>query len=422
MTHKLKISTLLFLGTAMVLFTGCFGDAATDAGSEDDTSSSQVENTDDEEKSSVSDDSVADTTDPEDTVSSSESEDVSSDTETETYDSSVDEVEESSVETETPEESSPAVEESSSSVEDVVESSSSVEVVESSEVAEGPERTDLYAKASKPDESDESWGTIMMGDLKLLNNKWGSVQTKCSDSDQSIFVNEDGSFGWTFSRGTCGHLNGPGDSPDYPEVEIGIPPFDKEPGSELGVSTSILLPLQIKDIKSASVTLDNYRIELTEENSWNLNFELWLSIGDPRETLTPDPELELMVFWGWNENRWGCDEKWKESGRVTTTDMTSNGKNYTLCHQDDGWGSKEKPWRYFQFRDNDGSPSSRKYTGKLDIQATLKWLVDNADVSDELWVTRFEVGTEIDDGTRGKVTIDDITYEVNGHERKPEFK
>ena len=76
-------------------------------------------------------------------------------------------------------------------------------------------------------------------------------------------------------------------------------------------------------------------------------------------------------------------------------------------------------WRYYQFRATDGPQNT--VDGKADVKAFLDWLVDTRGFSPELWVTRIEVGTEIDDNTKGTVRFDDITFEVNGTSKSPEF-
>jgi len=43
-------------------------------------------------------------------------------------------------------------------------------------------------------------------------------------------------------------------------------------------------------------------------------------------------------------------------------------------------------------------------------------------VPKDLWLTRLEVGTEIDDDTSGTVRMNNVTFEVNGEERSAEFK
>ena len=47
----------------------------------------------------------------------------------------------------------------------------------------------------------------------------------------------------------------------------------------------------------------------------------------------------------------------------------------------------------------------------------LEWLVNNYGYSRDLWVTRFEIGSEIDDHTSGTGTVRNVTFEVNGATR-----
>jgi hypothetical protein len=216
-----------------------------------------------------------------------------------------------------------------------------------------------------------------------------------------VFVNPDETFGWDFDRGACG---GNKEHPDYPEIEFGVQPF----GSATAFSTTTLLPAQIKDITSASITLDNLVVTIENATTWNVNFEFWLTERNPL-TNPEDPGVyaEVIAFFGWQDG-WACDK----DGTVT-----SNGKNWGLCHQDDAWAGGM--WRYYQFRAADGS--SNTVNGTVDVKAFLDWLVSTRGFSPELWVTRLEVGTEIDDNTKGNVLMDDITFEVNGTSKSPEF-
>ena len=76
-------------------------------------------------------------------------------------------------------------------------------------------------------------------------------------------------------------------------------------------------------------------------------------------------------------------------------------------------------WLSNQFR-MDGGPSNG-YSGRVDAKAFLDWLVNNAGFSQDLYVTRFEIGSEIDDNTSGRVTMSNLTFEVNGESRSAEF-
>ncbi|MGL1935370.1 MAG: hypothetical protein OCD01_10125 [Fibrobacterales bacterium] len=408
MTHIQKLTTILILGISMLFFTGCFEDAGTNTGSEESSEESKDDSSEAEvagDDSSAEESSQASTDEPssEDVVESSseETEELSSEEAAES--SEVAEVESSSSVVVVEESSSEAVEESSSS--------------ESALLGGDPLRV--------PATSTESWDYFMMGDVKLLLNKWGSdalAKDGSCGSTYEIWAKEDKTFGWTFDRPDCG---GSGAYPDYPEIEVGVAPFTDPEDADLRKSTSIILPMKIKDITSASVTLDDFRIDLTSDASWNINFELWLSQEDPTTTRTPKPEFELMTFWGWFDGRWPCDQAGGKFAGNTTLPKGEGSMDYTLCHYGPDWGGDDhSKWDYFQFRAGDGSDGNAKrdFTGKLDVKEALDWLVTHAGASPDLWVTRFEVGTEIDNNTAGTVSFKGVTFEVNGEEREALFK
>ena len=243
---------------------------------------------------------------------------------------------------------------------------------------------------------------LKLGDFRIINNNWGSRELNCG-SEYKVFVNKDKSFGWEFNRGGCG---GNKSKPDYPEVEFGVQPFGTDSLHPVGLDlpSTTLIPIQIKDIKSASVKAKNLKIQINRATTYNLDFEMWISNENPLKGKTK-PYAELMTWWGWQDG-WACDKGGS---------MTAGDKAYNLCHQSDNWGG----WRYFQFRASDGPKND--FNGTLNVKAALDWLVNNAGVSKDLWVVRFEVGSEIDDNTSGKVTMDDLTFEVNGVSKSAEF-
>lgn len=262
--------------------------------------------------------------------------------------------------------------------------------------------------ASKGDKKTGSREFLNLGDMRIINNRWGSDEWGCNTAS-SVFVNADGSLGWDFDRGNC-DVKDTATKPDYPEIEFGVHPFGA--GSDLETSppysSTTLLPLQIKNINSASVTVDNLNINLQKAASWNLNFEMWLSQGNPLEA-NPGVYAELIVFWGWEDNRWGC--------LPPADKVSSGGKGYTLCHQSDTWADGK--WRYFQFN-VDGGPLTN-FSGKIDVKPFLDYLVSSRLYSADLWVTRFEIGTEIDDETRGSASVKNVTFEVNGTSKSVEL-
>ncbi len=260
----------------------------------------------------------------------------------------------------------------------------------------------------------EAQDYLRLGDIRLLNNNWGSAERGC-DTQMSVFVNDDSSFGWDFNRGACG---GMGSQPDFPQAEFGIHPFGI--GSDLATSpefsSTTVLPLQIKDITSSSVTVDNLNISLQNASSWNIVMEFWLSERDPVNDPDPGVYAEVMAWWGWNNGRWPCDSN-NDGYEDFDGDKVQAGMQYTLCHQDDSWADGQ--WRYYQFRAGDGSDAniSHSFNGTIDVKSFLDYLVNNRGYSQDLWVTRLEVGSEIDDNTSGSVTMNGLTFEVNGESR-----
>jgi hypothetical protein len=255
------------------------------------------------------------------------------------------------------------------------------------------------------------------GEIRILNNNWGSEDLGCSGSMFSVFYNADKSFGWTFNRPACGGNN---EHPDFPQIEFGIHPFGV--GNDLATSpefsSTTLMPKRISEIQTASVEVDNLNIQLTNPSKWNITFEFWLSETDPREQGVADQSqhrayAELMTFWGWEPNRWpDIEPNHAPAVDQAGPDISNGGKNYKLWVHRNSWANG---WRYFQFRDTSGS--KQNFDGSIDVKALLTYLTQNYSYSDQLWVTRLEVGSEIDDNTAGTVTVDNITFTVNGESR-----
>jgi hypothetical protein len=288
------------------------------------------------------------------------------------------------------------------------------------EMSTGPD-TDEGGKtnAMPGTRTDEPQDYIRLGELRILNNNWGSEDLNCfaPTSTMSVFVNDDGRFGWDFNRGDCA---GPTDTshPDFPQLEFGVHPFGLQShlATSPGFSSTTLLPKQIKDITSASVTLDDFNISLGGQDSWNIAMEFWLSERHPIDDPNPGVYAELMAWWGWDQGRWPCDDNDMNGQNDFTDSVQAGNKSYRLCHQNDQWADG---WRYYQFRAGDGTDSniSTNFSGTIDVKAFLNYLVTSRNYSPDLWVTRIEVGSEIDDLTNGTVSMKGAKFEINGEER-----
>ena len=227
----------------------------------------------------------------------------------------------------------------------------------------------------------------------------------------SVTVNSDSSLSWTFNRGNCGD---DGSHPDYPEVEFGVAPFGLTSSLRTtpAFSTTSLLPIQVKDIQSASVSIGNFSISLQNDTNWNLNIEFWLSKLDPLTNGDAQAYAEIMGLWGWSAGAalWKCN--------VTGQTVTSGGKSYNLCHQSDTWGTGGT-WRFFQFQ---ASSSQQSFSGTVDVKAFLDWFYNSSygsGVSKDYYLTRIEIGSEIDDSTSGTCTLSNVAFTINGTTQSP---
>jgi len=247
---------------------------------------------------------------------------------------------------------------------------------------------------------------LNLGDMRLINNRWGSDALGCTASNQSVFVNSDKTIGWTFNRGDCKEQNH--GNPDFPEVEFGVAPFGKTSSllTSPAYSSTTLLPIQLSALKSASVTMDNFSVNFTNPTYWDANFEFWISKNDPTTNNDGGVYAEIITFTGWNATRQtGATTSWACQISNKTVPNTS----FSLCHQSDSWASG---WRFFNFLAGGGTSN---YSGKVDIKAMLDYVRSQySGFTDSMYLTRIEVGTEIDDFTQGSSKTNNLTFEING--------
>jgi len=286
----------------------------------------------------------------------------------------------------------------------------------------GPDKNGK-TNAKPGDKTSTKLDYLKMGEMRLINNNWGSVAWNCTGSSpSSVYINADKSFGWSFDRPNCdtGDTN---TKPDFQEIEFGIHPFGlrSSEATSPDFSTTTLLPKKVKDITSASVTIDSLSINLSSEGSWDLTFEFWLSTKDPTTTQgNAGVYAELMTFWGWQANRWpltgmtGANSAQCDVG--CKNGLSAGSKSYDLIVQKNTWASG---WQYFQFRGTGASQKS--FNGTVDVKVLLDYLMTLQGYSKDMYLTRLEVGSEIDDMTKGTVSMKNITFEVNGEKRSPVF-
>jgi hypothetical protein len=279
----------------------------------------------------------------------------------------------------------------------------------------GP-RTDCLGKAlAKPgDSSTDSKAYLNLGDMRLINNRWGADARNCGGASYKIFVGTDNVVGYDFNRPTCGGEKG---YPDYPEVEFGVAPFGANSPdlTSPACSSTTLLPIQLKNLTSASLNMDGFNSTYQKPSYYDTNFEFWISKQNPLTASDPGVYAEIIVFLSWNGSRmsssggWPCDK----SGSVT-----AGGNSFTLCHQSDSWSNNR--WRFFNFNLNGGPKDG--FSGNSDIKAILDYVRSKySGFTDDMWLTRIEMGTEVDDNTQGTAKINNLTFEINGTKKSIEL-
>ena len=233
---------------------------------------------------------------------------------------------------------------------------------------------------------------LHLGEIFLETNEWSDTnQTTC------IFLDEDGTFGITWERGDTGEQY----MPNYPKAEIGVAPWNTE-GNPMS-SSSALLPIQLKDLESASMTLD-VTTHTTTNHGWNLAFELWLSDEDPTKGKA-HPRGEVMIFLGNKPKYW----PWEPKGGT----LNDGFNTYTLWETSDDW----QHWglyRQWRIGDTDGTV---EFKGTIDIFAFLKHHMEEDGWDENLWVTRFEIGNETYKNSGGTTRFRELSFEVNGQTR-----
>ena len=233
----------------------------------------------------------------------------------------------------------------------------------------GP-RTDCKGQAlAKPGDSTSTTKQYLnLGDMRLIDNRWGSDALGCGNASYTVSVNQDKTIGYEFNRPKCDASNKKA-NPDYPEIEFGVAPFGVGSSNLTSpdCSSTTLLPIQIKSLQSASVNIDNFVSTYTSSTNYDTNFEFWISKDNPVGNSSPGVYAEIIVFLSWNANRmstsggWACDK----SGS-----LTAGGIGINLCHQSDTWSNGQ--WRFFNFNLNTGTDS---FSGKADVKAILDWVM-----------------------------------------------
>jgi hypothetical protein len=276
----------------------------------------------------------------------------------------------------------------------------------------GGVRTDTSGVAlAKPgDSTSTSKAYLNLGDMRLLCNRWGSDAKGCSQTQLKVSANSDNTIGYDFNRGVCDSTHG---NPDYPEVEFGVAPFGKDSSllTSPAFSSTTLLPIQLKDLKSASVNIDGFNSTYQNGGYYDTNFEFWISKQNPLTSSNAGVYAEIIIFLDWDNVR--------ESSKGWPCENLGTTGSYKLCHQSDNWAPQSGPWRFFNF---ELTSQQKSFSGKGDVKAILDYIRGKySGFTDDMWLTRIELGTEVDDNTQGTAKINNLTFEINGTSKSIEL-
>lgn len=264
------------------------------------------------------------------------------------------------------------------------------------------------------DSQTTSGAYLNLGDMRLINNRSGSEGLVCAGTTSKVYAISATTVGWDFNRPACG---GQHEKPDFMEVEFGMTPFG--PTSPMlatpRFSSTTLLPILVKDLTSLSVSIGSFSSSYQKPGYYDTNVQFWLSKYDPRTTTTPGVSAQVIMLLSWDGSRFAASTGWPcdKSGSLTAGDAA-----FTLCHQVDSWTTEK--YKLFSFNLENGPLDL--FSGKIDLKAILDWLTTTyPSIGSGLFLTRIEIGTELDDDTQGSAKLGNLVFEVNGVTKSFEF-
>jgi hypothetical protein len=222
-------------------------------------------------------------------------------------------------------------------------------------------------------ESEQDYATTVVNDrYRLVNNVWNKGATT-GRYRQKIFVNDDNGkpvFGWVWKwRDSSGVAT-------YPEVQVGVSPWNGEAGPDSG------FPFQVGTKK----LIVNYDIDLQASGSYNLAFEFWAVSGQPvsKDTITHE-----VMIWVAGETLGAAGS---EVGKTTIGGNTFS-VNMSKNHGDASGGSSNT-WTIISLL-----ADKPVLHGPLDVSAIIDYLVANRLLDKRLLIANFELGDEVQRGS-----------------------
>lgn len=228
---------------------------------------------------------------------------------------------------------------------------------------------------------------IEFGSRRLVTNLWGApAEENISPSENCVFRDYDGIFGWTWNRTVP--VAFPGENittPIYPSVGTGTDPWG-------AYSTSKYLPVRIMNISSFTLEVSyQYSTLPAPSDSTNLAYDIWITDTDRPDRHTPKKEFMIWL------NR--LNVPMPENKRLEdVSDGYATYRQYAIGN-------------YTAFI-LDAPPRSGIIYQKVNPKKLIDYLVAKGDLSGDLWISKIDLGSEVWQ-SQGKIDIIKLNIKIN---------
>lgn len=205
---------------------------------------------------------------------------------------------------------------------------------------------------------------INKGEINIENNTWNATNLAPNSYEQCIYQYNNW-VGWKWSYpDTAEGINA------YPQLIYGKKPWHNG-------STTTALPIEIDQIERLKA---QYAVAISRnEGEYNLAFDNWIS-----SAVSSRPEEILFEFMIWEDYH-----EIIPFGDFIANVVTPNGA-YDLYTGEPTWEPEGTNWTYIAF-----VRTSKRTEGTVDIDLLLQYLVDQAIVPSDSYLSSIEFGTEI---------------------------
>ena len=205
---------------------------------------------------------------------------------------------------------------------------------------------------------------INKGEINIENNTWNATNLAPNSYEQCIYQYNNW-VGWKWSYpDTAEGINA------YPQLIYGKKPWHNG-------STTTALPIEIDQIERLKA---QYAVAISRnEGEYNLAFDNWIS-----SAVSSRPEEILFEFMIWEDYH-----EIIPFGDFIANVVTPNG-TYDLYTGQPAWEPEGTNWTYVAF-----VRTSKRTEGTVDIDLLLQYLLDQAIVPRNSYLSSIEFGTEI---------------------------